>query len=568
MDNEKTSSQQSDENHIDSESEVINIDSADIFHADPMAIYIRLMFGGLYLLCGFAIIFITLFLFPEGCNYDAVFIFIGALLILISIFYFFLAWHKRTYRSFINEQGIGCSNSHDIPAHAWSEVDYVIQRLYYRGNPPSNGVWGVAPRRLDEDYVVVLKSGPRLFFGRRNLGHLSRFKPLIFYYCEQNGVEMKTQEIYYSRKIKAGSRLVPSILICLQALVPLVFLGIQGAVLLTDQTAEEISLEERFSWPIEFLPRKPELCNKVMDNGSVAPLDVRISSLYLTENGKEVVFGTDGGSLQLRDISTGAELGTIQNALLSAVIFTMTSRDNTMAIVRDFDNQLLVWDINKKKEVASLDVPNKYYQSVVFSADGSFLYFGDLEGRISVYNLKTDSLHDKFPQVFQNPVVYSYASRDGHYFLVGLQNNSVYIWNLFMNGFRGEPISLNLDSELICAEFTDDNKELGTLENNGTFRIWDYNIRQETFRRPLVEKDKVNVFTFSHDGKLIAYGTTAGSVYFMSIKKSRVLESLRVPGMESPTPILDLKFSADDKYLIVGTKYGIWQVMVDPEFRE
>lgn len=568
MDNDKTNSQQSDENNFEAESEIINIDSGDIFHADPMTIYLRLMFGVFYLLCGFGVIFITLFLFPEGGSYDAYFIFIGAFLILISFVYFILAWHKRTYRSFINEQGIGCSNSHDIPAHAWSEVDYIIQRLYYRGNPPSNGVWGIAPRRLDEDYVVVLKSGQRLFFGRRNLGHLSRFKPLILYYSEQNNVEWKTQEIYYSRKIKAGSRLVPALLICLQALLPLLFLGIMGAVLLNNQTVEEISLEERFSWPIEFIPRKAELCNKVMDNGSTAPLDVRISSLYLTENGKEVVFGTDSGSLQLRDISSGAELGTIQNALLSAVIFTMTSRDNTKAIVRDFDNQLLVWDINKKKEIASLDVPNKYYQSVIFSADGSFLYFGDLEGRISVYNLKTDSLQDKFPQVFQNPVVYSYASRDGRYFMVGLQNNSLYIWDLFMNGFHGEPISLNLDSELICAEFTDDNKGLGTLENNGTFRIWDYKIRQETFRRPLVEKDKVNVFTFSHDGKLIAYGSNAGFVYFMSIKKSRVLESLKIPGMESPTPILDLKFSEDDKYLIVGTKYGIWQVVVDPEFRE
>ena len=124
-----------------------------------------------------------------------------------------------------------------------------------------------------------------------------------------------------------------------------------------------------------------------------------------------------------------------------------------------------------------------------------------------------------------------------------------------------------MDSELVCAEFTQSNKELGTLERNGTFRIWNYAIRQETFRRPLFtsETEKIDVFTFSHDGKLIAYGSSTGIVSLLSITKSRILETLKVPGMESPTPILDLKFTADDEYLIVGTKYGVWKVRVDAD---
>ena len=566
----------SEENDYDSESEVINIDSGDIFHADKTSVLIRQLLGLFYLICGLGIISIALFWSPpqSGSNYVAYFIATGIFFFVISIIYFISAWHKRSYRSFINEQGIGCSNSHNIPAHSWNEVEYILQRLYYRGTPPNNGVWGIAPRRLDEDYIIVLKSGQRLFFGRRNLGHLSRFKPLILYYSEQNNVEWRTQEIYHSRKLKAGSQFIPTLLIALQALFPLVFLGIQVGIVyglhndifvLTAKQKEEL-LATRFSWPVEFINRKAEQINQVLDRGSVSPLDVRISSLYLTEYGDAVAFGTDSGSFQLRDVSTGAELGTIPNALLSAVIYTMTTQDNTKVIARDFDNQLQVWDLNKRKEIFSLDVPNKYYHSVVFSADGSFLYFGDLEGRVSVYDLKSQNLIKKF-QVLQNPVVYTYASREGRKVLAGFKNNSVYIWDLFM---QGEPTSLNLDSELVCAEFTKDNKELGTLERNGTFRIWNYVIRQETFRRPLFnsETEKIEVFTFSHDGRLIAYGSTSGVVSFMSITKSRILETLKVPGMESPTPILDLKFTADDKYLIVGTKYGVWKVRVDADGKE
>lgn len=571
MDYESSVPQSSDVNDVNSESEIIHIDSGDIFHADPSTIFIRQVLGVFYLLCGLGVIYIALFLSPHqsGSHYVSYFVLVGVGLIIGSIAYFISAWHKRSYRSFINEQGLGCSNSHNIPAHAWSEVDYVLQRLYYRGTPPSNGVWGIAPRRLDEDYVVVLKSGQRLFFGRRNLGHLSRFKPLILYYSEQNNVEWKTQEIYHSRKLKAGAQLVPTLLLVLQTLVPLLFLGVQVGIVyglhndifvLTQKEKEE-QLATRFSWPVEFISRKAEQINQALDRGSVSPLDVRISSLYLTENGDAVAFGTDSGAFQLRDVSTGSELGTIPNALLTAVIFTMTTQDNTKVIARDFDNQLQVWDLNKRKEIFSLDVPNKYYHSVVFSADGSFIYFGDLEGRVSVYDLKSENLVKKF-QVLQNPVVYMYASREGRKILAGYKNNSVYIWDLFM---QGEPTSLNLDSELVCAEFTQDNKELGTLERNGTFRIWNYAIRQETFRRPLFtsETEKIDVFTFSHDSKLIAYGSTTGVVSFMSITKSRILETLKVPGMESPTPILDLKFTADDKYLIVGTKYGVWKVRVD-----
>lgn len=571
MDYESSTPQSSDESELNSEPEIINIDSGDIFHADPMVILTRQILGVFYLLCGLGIIAIPLFWTTNqsnGNSIDIYFITLGVLVILISIVYFISAWHKRSYRSFINEQGIGCSNSHNIPAHAWSEVEYILQRLYYGGTPPNNGVWGIAPRRLDEDYIIVLKSGERLFFGRRNLGHLSRFKPLILYYSEQNNVEWKTQEIYHSRKIKAGSQLIPTLLIILQALVPLLLLGVEVVAycINTEEVEKVDNLTTRFSWPIEFINRKPEMINMVQDAGSVSPLDVRISSLYLTENGEAVAFGTDSGVFQLRNVSTGTEMGTIPNALLSAVIFTMTSQDNTKAITRDFDNQLLVWDINKKKEIFSLEVPNENYHSVVFSADGSFLYFGDKEGRVSVYDLKSGNVIKKF-QMLHNKVVYVYASKEGRKFLAGYKNNSVYIWDLFM---QGEPMSLNLDSELVCAEFTQDNRELGTLERNGTFRIWNYAIRQETFRRPLFTSDteKIDVFAFSHDGKLIAYGSSTGVVSFLSITKSRILETLKVPGMESPTPILDLKFSADDKFLFVGTKYGIWKVRVDMDNKE
>ena len=563
--------QSSDENDLNTESEIIHIDSGDIFHADPTTILIRQLLGVFYLLCGLGMIAFSVFCAPNqgvGNSYDLFFVVLGVLLIILAIVYFIAAWHKRSYRSFINEQGIGCSNSHNIPAHAWSDVEYILQRLYYRGTPPNNGVWGIAPRRLDEDYIIVLKSGQQLFFGRRNLGHLSRFKPLILYYSEQNNVEWRTQEIYHSRKIKAGTQLIPTLLVVLQALLPLFLLGVQVLTFTigSEQVEKDDNLANRFSWPIEFISRKPEQINQVQDPGSVSPLDVRVSSLYLTENGEEVAFGTDSGIFQLRNVSTGTEMGTIPNALLSAVIFTMTTRDNTKAIVRDFDNQLLVWDINKKKEIFSLEVPNENYHSVVFSADGSFLYFGDLEGRVSIYDLKSGNVIKKY-QTLHNKVVYVYASSEGRKFLAGYKNNSVYIWDLFM---QGEPLSLNLDSELICAEFSQDNRELGTLERNGTFRIWNYAIHQETFRRPLFTSDteKIDVFTFSHDGKLIAYGSNTGVVSFLSITKSRILETLKVPGMESPTPILDLKFTSDDRYLIVATKYGIWKVRVDAENKE
>ena len=559
------------ENDFGSETDIIHIDSQDIFHADSGTIYLRLLLGGFYLLCGLGVLFIALFLSPpqSGSNYINFFVALASILGIAAIGYFVSAWHKRSYRSFINEQGIGCSNSHDIPAHPWSEVDYILQRLYYGGTPPNNGVWGIAPRRLDEDYIVVLKSGERLFFGRRNLGHLSRFKPLILYYSEQNGVKWETQEIYHSRKIKAGSKLIPVTMLVIQLLIPLIVIGAQIGivygitnnmfVMSQQERAEQIAT--RFSWPIEFLERKPEQVNQFLNPGSISPLNVRISSMYLTDDGNSVAFGMDNGAFQLRDIATGSELGTIPNALLSAVVFTTTSQDNTKVITRDFDNQLQVWDINKKKELFSLDVPNKYYHSVVFSADGAFLYFGDLEGRLSVYDLKSENLVKKF-QVLQNPIVYTYASREGRKILTGYKNNSVYIWDLFM---QGEPISLNLDSELVCAAFTAGNKELGTLERNGTFRIWSYAIRQETFRRPLVTSDnsKIDTFAFSNDGKLLVYGSSTGTVTILSITKSRILETLKVPGMESPTPILDLKFTSDDQYILVGTKYGVWRIRCD-----
>ncbi|MBR6436587.1 MAG: hypothetical protein IKS45_08785, partial [Thermoguttaceae bacterium] len=121
MEYESPMQQPSDDNDMNSQSEIIHIDSGDIFHADPSAIFIRQLLGAFYLLCGLVILYVALFLSPQqsGSNYIFYFVAAGVVLIIASFVYFISAWHKRSYRSFINEQGLGCSNSHNIPAHAW-----------------------------------------------------------------------------------------------------------------------------------------------------------------------------------------------------------------------------------------------------------------------------------------------------------------------------------------------------------------------------------------------------------------------------------------------------------------
>lgn len=549
---------------------VIHIDPEDIFHGSPSVIKTRLFLGVLYFLVGLAIIILSIYSPRQaGSNYHIFYFAFGVFFVILSIGFLIAAWHKRTYRSFINEQGLGCGNRHNIPVHAWSDVDFIVQRLYYWGTPPSNGVWGVAPRRLDEDYLVTLKSGEQLFFGRRSLGHLHKFKPLILYYSEQNGIEWKTKEIYHSRRIKAGAKLIPTLLILVACLFPLLFLGSQIGIIygisnhLFDitQKAEEERMATRFSWSVEFIKREAERVNMVDNPGSIAPLNLRISSLFLTENAKDVAIGTDSGSFQLRDVASNIEQCSIPNALLSAVVFTMVSDNRSKALTRDFDNQLHVWDLDKKTEIFSLDVPNKFYHSSVFSPDGKFLYFGDLEGRLNVYDLKTEELVNKYSGL-QNPIVFVQCSQDGRKVMAAFENNSVYIWDIFMGT---DAIILNIDSPLLWAQFTDEGRTLATLEKNGTFKIWNYSIRQEMSRRSMFigEKEKYEVFSFSPDGKNVAFGTNQGSICLTSVIKGRDIETFKVPGMKSPTPILDLKFSEENDYLFVGTKYGVWKIRID-----
>ena len=501
-------------------------------------------------------------------------------MLLISFTFFVMGWHKKGYRSIVTEDGFGVGNRFSIPLHLWSEVNYILERHYYGGTPPADGVWGSKPRRLDEDYTLVLNNDEKILFSRRELEQIYRCKSLLQQFAELYNIDWQIKEVYHSRRRKAEAKFYPYFYNFLLAALPfLVFLSavtIQGVNYYFQQTEyiaqQRDKSDGKMIWVMEFIER-PKVAKPtdsaandpnaaVIEDGKARQargksifLDVLISSLFFSPDMRIAMLGENNGGFQIRDISTGKSLLDKRNAHMTPITCVDVTTDRQWVMTRDFERQLRVWSMNSGFEMFAINVPNKYYRSACFSKDGKYIYQGRLEGEVFIYSSGDGKLMGRFNGA-KSPVRQVACSLDNEKVLAAYDDNSIYIWN---KTDQKKNVFTQSANPVLDIVFSADSKYVGYVENQGYLRIWDYQVDREVFRLSPMEHE---YGTFTHlsispNSALVALGTPKGNVAILDLQKGRIVESFDIPEMASPIPIETLEFSDDSKFLFVGSRFGI-----------
>ncbi len=561
---------------------VLDIDPMDIFYADSFSIRWRKILGTIYLILSLFILG-GAFTFPDLQTlfcWRYFFLLTGIAILLASLTFFILAWHKQGYRTIITEDGFGVGNRFKIPLHLWSEVRSILERHYYGGTPPADGVWGSKPRRLDEDYTLILHNDERIVFSRKGLEQIYRCKSLLQQFSELYEIDWEIKEVYHSHRRKAEAKFYPYLYNFLLAMLPLFVLlsgvTIQAVNYYFEQTEfiaqQRDKSEGKMVWIMEFIERPKvartsdkgaENASETQDSGAASRqkrgkslfLDVLISSLYFSPDMRIAMLGENNGGFQIRDLVSGKIFLDKRAAHMTPLTFVDVNADRTLVLTRDFERQMRVWSMNSGFEMFTIGVPNKYYQSACFSADGKYIYQGRLEGEVFIYSSEDGKLMGRFNGA-KSPVRQVACSLDNEKVLAAYDDNSLYVWN---KTDQKKNVFTQSSSPIICVSFSPDNRFIIYSENRGYLRIWDYQTDRDVFRLAPTEHE-YGVFTkaaISPNSTFVALGNAKGNVAILDLNKGRIVESFDIPDMASPIPIESLEFSDDSKFLFVGSRFGI-----------
>ena len=373
--------------------------------------------------------------------------------------------------------------------------------------------WAVAASTL----TVIL-----LMFGVGNHQYLTRFqKPYSFDATTEMAVEIIDTPIIANLKSKIDARTqIGSVNPLKNQINPRKLLDDDITTLSEERQAEETMKDYR-QWEL------PKKAKARLGKG-------RVNHITFTPDGTQLAVGTSIG-VWLYDAEIGAEI----------TLYTENSR-------------------------VDLRQGNSYINVLAFSADGRTLACGNLNGNISLWDLKTRSLKSAFAgnvrpvkalMFTQEDTKLAYAigwggTRSGNDGTAGL-------WNLTDDTHKPIVAALDQTKAELHVAFSPDGRFLaaacasaywGKKKEIPAIQLWDVNTEQLLFT---VEKQTENIeaLTFSPNGKVLASAEASDRIRLWDVESGTLLGTLKA----APSSKV-LAFSPDSRLLATGGSEGIVQL--------
>ncbi|KAI1457972.1 hypothetical protein F4805DRAFT_152247 [Annulohypoxylon moriforme] len=119
--------------------------------------------------------------------------------------------------------------------------------------------------------------------------------------------------------------------------------------------------------------------------------DIPIRCCSFSPDGKVIAFGTYDGSIYVRELATGREVGRLlgHKGFVASVVFSPKS-NNTLAT--NTSNTIRIWDIDKRLAVHKFKTHSGHGHAITFTPDGELLAGPWKEGSIGIWNVESGEL--------------------------------------------------------------------------------------------------------------------------------------------------------------------------------
>lgn len=315
------------------------------------------------------------------------------------------------------------------------------------------------------------------------------------------------------------------------------------------------TLSEKAHGPVTFTPDGHGVANGTSDY-SIQLWDLEsqifpeamdtVLAVAFSPNGRQLASAYKDQSITLWDRATGHELRTLESP--DEVKSLAFSPDGS--ILASGGHTIELWDAETGDEIQTL---RDWADSLAFSPDGKRLASGGFES-LNLWDVATGKRIQTFHPGSFNDVISLAFSPDGTE-LASAGANAIQLWDLA----TGKQLETRPVSRAYSVAFSPDG---GTLVSAGkNVQLWSVADGSALGSFPGPAATILSV-AFSHDGRMLAFGTDNSTIELWDVASGRHLGTLGRPR----APVYSLAFSPDGKTLVsVGNSVKLWDLSTGRE---
>jgi eukaryotic-like serine/threonine-protein kinase len=210
----------------------------------------------------------------------------------------------------------------------------------------------------------------------------------------------------------------------------------------------------------------------------------------------------------------------------------------------------LIWDVETKQVIKTLETTSRWIAGVAFSPDGQTVAMVTDDQAVTIFDRASWQKVKRLKGHLDEAWCVAF-SPDGRLLMSGAKDDTIRAWSAAVGG-PGEDL-VSLPPETDAVELSADGKTLVTLTTNNTFTLWDTTAMRRTVTKPLPLLSFVHhggfwlypTFAISSGGKLLAIPQPDGTISVWETDTLR--EAARLEGFTRPAQVVTL--SRDDKTL-------------------
>ena len=273
----------------------------------------------------------------------------------------------------------------------------------------------------------------------------------------------------------------------------------------------------------------------------------------ISEGGRTLATGEENGTVRLRDIRTGEDLGrwACHQRAVQVIAFGPGSRLVASAALDD--PMIKVWSPGTGEEQVRCAHPGT--SALAFAPQGALLASGGADQTVRLWELSTGRLQDTLTGHRGNVFALSF-SPDGNSLASGADDGSVRLWDTAPAKLR-VALAANPSAVQVLA-FTPDSRLLAIGRQNGTVQFCEVRAGrlEEAF---MVGNGGVTALAFSSDGRTLALGGADATVRLWDLSTEREVATLR----GHLKTVSGIAFAPDGQFLVSAGLEGkakVWRI--------
>ena len=280
-----------------------------------------------------------------------------------------------------------------------------------------------------------------------------------------------------------------------------------------------------------------------------------VTTMAFSPDGQHLASGSWDQTVKLWQVSTGKQLGTIgrKNKEIQALAF---SHDGRWLATENSSNTVTLRDATNGQELRELasDKPlgplgSNWVYSIAFSPDGQWLATGLDDKTVRLWDVKTGRRAHDFT-TSRRRVTYTAFSPDGRLFASGDDDKTITIWNIA----GGEELKklTGHRKPIYAVVFSPTGRLLASASGDKTVRLWDVDSGRELYTL-MGHGNVVTSLAFSPDGRWLVSGSWDKTIKIWEVETGREVRTLA--GHDQP--VYSLAFDSHGRWLASGSEDGI-----------